>query len=217
MSIANLSVTYCIQRQHLLHLTVNHPLTLCVQVSLWDGVVMGGGVGLSIHGAFRVATENTLWAMPETAIGLFPDVGSSYFLSRLPGGLGPYIALLGARLRAHDLLHAGLATHFVPSQDIPALEAALIEADGRDAAAVLERFAAPNSSSGAGCSLAANRAAIDRCFAGKPDVEGVVAALQAEDSDWSRATLQALHKLSPTSLKVRFALLSALLAADVSC
>jgi enoyl-CoA hydratase len=182
-----------------------------LQVSLWDGVVMGGGVGLSIHGAFRVATENTLWAMPETAIGLFPDVGSSYFLSRLPGGLGPYIALLGARLRAHDLLHAGLATHFVPSQDIPALETALIDADGRDAAAVLERFAAPNSSSGAGCSLAAHRAAIDRCFAGKPDVEGVVAALRAEDSDWSRATLQSLHKLSPTSLKVHYYLMLVLL------
>eukprot|EP00611_Tribonema_gayanum_P002041 TRINITY_DN11502_c1_g1_i4.p1 TRINITY_DN11502_c1_g1~~TRINITY_DN11502_c1_g1_i4.p1 ORF type:complete len:316 (+),score=26.14 TRINITY_DN11502_c1_g1_i4:170-1117(+) len=83
------------------------------QVSIWNGIVMGGGVGVSIHGSFRVATETTLWAMPETAIGLFPDVGASFVLARLPGGLGAYIALLGARLRACDLLYAGLATHCV--------------------------------------------------------------------------------------------------------
>jgi enoyl-CoA hydratase/carnithine racemase len=89
--------------------------SLIPQVSLWDGITMGGGVGVSIHGRFRVATENTLFAKPETNIGLFPDVGASHFLGAMPGSTGEYIALTGQRLKPADLLYSGLATHFVSS------------------------------------------------------------------------------------------------------
>ncbi|OAO95533.1 CHY1 [Arabidopsis thaliana] len=85
------------------------------QVSILNGIVMGGGAGVSVHGRFRIATENTVFAMPETALGLFPDVGASYFLSRLPGFFGEYVGLTGARLDGAEMLACGLATHFVPS------------------------------------------------------------------------------------------------------
>ncbi|CAI9765081.1 unnamed protein product [Fraxinus pennsylvanica] len=87
------------------------------QVSILNGIVMGGGAGVSIHGRFRVATENSLFAMPETALGLFPDVGASYFLSRLPGFFGEYVGLTGARLDGAEMLACGLATHLVLSED----------------------------------------------------------------------------------------------------
>jgi enoyl-CoA hydratase/carnithine racemase len=103
-------------------------------VALLDGITMGGGVGVSIHGRFRVATEKTLFAMPETAIGLFPDVGGSFFLPRLQGALGMYLALTGARLKGEEVFRAGIATHFVPSADLPALEQRLGGARARAAA-----------------------------------------------------------------------------------
>ncbi|ONM27484.1 3-hydroxyisobutyryl-CoA hydrolase 1 [Zea mays] len=86
-----------------------------IEVSLLTGIVMGGGAGVSLHGKFRVATNNTVFAMPETSLGLFPDVGASYFLARLPGFYGEYVALVGARLDGAEMLACGLATHFVPS------------------------------------------------------------------------------------------------------
>ncbi|CAN0275059.1 unnamed protein product, partial [Ectocarpus fasciculatus] len=110
-------------------------------LSVWDGVVMGGGVGISVHGTFRVATETSLFAMPETVIGLFPDVGTAHVLSRLPGGLGQYLGLTGARLRGDDLLHCGLATHLVPRDRLSELEEALAADGGDDPASVLRRFA----------------------------------------------------------------------------
>ena len=85
-------------------------------VALIDGVVMGGGVGLSVHGDFRVAGDRTLFAMPETGIGLFPDVGGGHFLPRLHDGLGLYYALTGTRAKAADCMAAGIATHYVPSE-----------------------------------------------------------------------------------------------------
>ncbi|CAI9285509.1 unnamed protein product [Lactuca saligna] len=96
-------------------------------VAILDGSVMGGGVGISIHSTFRIVTENTIFAMPETSIGLFPDVGASYFLSRLPGSFGEYIGLTGARLDGAEMVAMGLATHFVPSQNIQSMEKALEE------------------------------------------------------------------------------------------
>ena len=104
-----------------------HGNTVLPHVALWDGVVMGGGVGVSLHAPFRVATERTLFAMPETAIGLFPDVGSSYALPRLPLGQwwGLYLGLTGARLAGADAVHGGLATHFVPEARLEALVEAL--------------------------------------------------------------------------------------------
>src|SRR5260370_9303573 len=86
---------------------------------------MGGGVGVSVHGSIRVATEAALLAMPETAIGMFPDIGASFFLPRLPGHLGMFLCLTGTRLRGADTVHAGLATHYVPRPALPALSGAI--------------------------------------------------------------------------------------------
>lgn len=96
-------------------------------VSLLEGITMGGGVGLSVHGALRIATESTIFAMPETGIGFFPDVGGTYFLPRLRGKLGFFLGLTGARLRGRDVLTAGVATHYVPFERFEALEALLLE------------------------------------------------------------------------------------------
>ncbi|KAM9189576.1 3-hydroxyisobutyryl-CoA hydrolase, mitochondrial isoform 2-T2 [Mergus octosetaceus] len=108
--------------------TLNNAIGTCKKpyVALIDGITMGGGVGLSVHGHFRVATERTLFAMPETAIGLFPDVGGGYFLPRLSGKIGYYLALTGFRLKGRDVLKAGIATHFVESEKLPVLEKDLI-------------------------------------------------------------------------------------------
>ncbi|KAM9287386.1 3-hydroxyisobutyryl-CoA hydrolase, mitochondrial isoform 2-T2 [Morus bassanus] len=107
---------------------LNNAIGTCKKpyVALIDGITMGGGVGLSVHGHFRVATEKTLFAMPETAIGLFPDVGGGYFLPRLSGKIGYFLALTGFRLKGRDVLKAGIATHFVESEKLPALEKDLI-------------------------------------------------------------------------------------------
>ena len=96
--------------------TLNHRIHAYPKpyIALIDGVVMGGGVGVSVHGSHRVVTENVLFAMPETGIGLFPDVGATHFLPRIPGALGMYLGLTGARLRAADVMYAGVGTHFVP-------------------------------------------------------------------------------------------------------
>lgn len=171
-------------------------------IALIDGVVMGGGVGVSVHGSHRVATENLLFAMPETGIGLFPDVGGTYFLSRMQGGLGMYLGLVGARLGAADALYCGVATHYVPSERLADLAAALARApfdgDTLDAAnAAIARFAADPGAP----PLADRRAQIDRCFAGG-SVEEIMAALSAEGSEWADKTLAALETKSPTSLKV---------------
>jgi enoyl-CoA hydratase len=167
-------------------------------IALLDGIVMGGGVGLSVHGSHRVATERTLFAMPETGIGLFPDVGGSYFLSRCPGEIGMYLALTGHRLKAADLIHAGIATHVMTSARLDELIAALGEV-GAGVDGAIARFAVPAGDA----PLAAHRAAIDRCFAA-PSVEAILDALMAEGSDWARATHSVLLKMSPTSLKVTY-------------
>ncbi|XP_058104243.1 3-hydroxyisobutyryl-CoA hydrolase 1-like isoform X4 [Magnolia sinica] len=113
------------------------------QVSILNGIVMGGGAGVSIHGKFRVATENSVFAMPETALGLFPDIGASYFLSRLPGFFGEFVGLTGARLDGAEMLACGLATHFVSSSTLPLLEEALFKVDTSDPVVVnsiIEKF-----------------------------------------------------------------------------
>ena len=109
--------------------TLNHAIgtSRVPFVSILEGIVMGGGVGLSVHGRFRIATEHTIFAMPETAIGFFPDVGGTYFLPRLRGELGTFLGLTGARLKGRDVLTAGIATHFVPQERVEALEALVLE------------------------------------------------------------------------------------------
>lgn len=175
-------------------------------VALIDGITMGGGVGLSVHGSFRVATERTLFAMPETGIGFFPDVGGTFFLPRCPGRVGLYLGLTGARVKAADLLYAGIATHHVPSGRIAALKAELAAlpaaAADRDAvAAVIDRFhedpgPAP---------LADLQPTIDRLFAAGSVAE-ILAALDAAAADdpWAAETRAVLAGRSPTALLVTF-------------
>jgi 3-hydroxyisobutyryl-CoA hydrolase len=171
-------------------------------VALMNGYTMGGGVGLSIHAPFRVATEKTIFAMPEVSIGLIPDVGGTFFLSRLDGETGTYLALTGEQLAKEDVLYAGLATHYVPAQRLPALEERLNELESDDLSVVnmaIEEFSAEPSKKR--YSLGPHRAAIDRCF--KYDtVEEIIEALKAEGTAWANKTVETLQKKSPTSLKV---------------
>ena len=171
-------------------------------IALIDGIVMGGGVGVSVHGSHRVATERTLFAMPETGIGLFPDVGGSYFLPRLPGRLGRYFGLVGARAKAADCCYAGITQSYLPSERLDALIEALAEADwgageGDLAGRVIDGFAAATEAPG----LAEQRAAIDRCFAAG-SIEEILTLLEAEGGDWAEKTHAALMRQSPTSLKL---------------
>ena len=165
-------------------------------VALIDGICMGGGIGVSVHGTVRVTTEHGLFAMPETAIGFFPDIGATYVLPRLPGMLGLYLGLTGTRLSGADAVHAGLATHFVPRERLPALRAALA-ADGVAAVAPVAAELPP-------FSLAPHRDAIDRCFSA-PSVPDIFARLEAEGTDWAQATLATLRGMSPSSLCWSFA------------
>ena len=133
-------------------------------IAIIDGITMGGGAGISVNGAYRIATERTLFAMPETGIGLFPDVGATRFLNRCPGHVGRYLGLTGARLNAADALYCGFATHFVPSAEVPALLAALAAEPAEAALRVVCDGAGANPGP---APLAAHRDAIDRCFGGQ--------------------------------------------------
>lgn len=167
-------------------------------VSLIDGVCMGGGIGLSVHGRPRVVTEHALLAMPETAIALFPDVGTSYVLPRLPGAIGTWLALTGARLTGGDAVHAGLADAFVPRERLDDLATALASGD----AGVVGHFAGTP----AAASFAPHRAAIDRCF-GQDSVLAILDALAADGSEWALSQAKILRRMSPTSLCVSLALI----------
>jgi len=160
-------------------------------VALIDGICMGGGIGVSVHGAYRVATEHAMFAMPETAIGFFPDIGATYLLPRLPGSLGMYLGLTGTRVQGADAVHAGFATHFVPRAQLPALAAALAV----DGVAVLGPHAAPLPP----FALAPQRAAIDRCFSAD-SVPDIIARLEGDGGDWAQQTLATLRGMSPSSL-----------------
>lgn len=168
-------------------------------VSLIDGVCMGGGIGLAIHNGPRVVSEHALLAMPETAIALFPDVGTSHILPRLPGKLGTWLALTGARLSGADCVHVALATHLVPRDSFPALRAALVETGN---ASVVARFAAPLPEA----SFAPHRALIDHAFA-QDSVLGIIAALEADGGEWALSQVKILRRMSPTSLSVSLELL----------
>ncbi|MGE0044232.1 MAG: enoyl-CoA hydratase/isomerase family protein [Hyphomonadaceae bacterium] len=183
------------------HLLKTYPQPI---VALIDGVTMGGGVGISVHGPFRVATERTLFAMPETGIGLFPDVGGSWFLPRLPGEVGAWLALTGARLKAADCVEAGVATHYVPSELLGAVVAQIAGAAGAHdpSAALSSGLDALTESAGRPKELTGeNRALIDRLFA-HDRVEAIVAALEADGSDWAKAQLETLKTKSPQTMKV---------------
>ena len=174
-------------------------------VALLDGIVMGGGVGVSVHGSHRVVTENTLFAMPETGIGLFPDVGGTFFLPRLPGALGLYLGLTGARLKAADALHAGIGGCHVPAarldEMVAALAAALKAAPAAAARATVDTVLARFHVDPGPPPLAAQRAMIDRVFA-QASVDEILAALAAEAGDFAAGLLAGLKTKSPTSLKL---------------
>jgi len=165
-------------------------------IALVDGLVMGGGVGVSLHGSRRVAGERMVFAMPETGIGLFPDVGATYLLSRLPGAIGLYLGLTGARVEARDALWSGIATHFVPSGKFPALAAALASGD-------VDRCLAEFSETPAPGPLAQRRASIDRLFASRT-LGDLLTGLAKDRDGFAAATLAELHTKSPTSLAITF-------------
>lgn len=168
-------------------------------IALLDGIFMGGGVGLSVHGSHRVLTEKSLFAMPETGIGLIPDVGGTHALSRLPGESGVFLALTGERLKAADCLMLGIGTHLVASARIEALIAALAARDihcGGCVDAVLQDFALDPGPA----PLADYRARIDQHFS-KDSVEAIMESLSMGD-DWAQAQRDNLLALSPTSMKL---------------
>ncbi len=174
-------------------------------VALIDGIVMGGGVGVSVHGDFRVAGDRTLFAMPETGIGLFPDVGGGHFLPRLHDGLGLYYGLTGARAKAADCMAAGVATHYTPSAEIPALERELLGlAFGghphADIEAVLDGFAGDPGEA----HVNQIRPALKKLFAGFDAFDSFYVGLKADGHDVAGDMLRILARMSPTSLKLTF-------------
>jgi enoyl-CoA hydratase/carnithine racemase len=160
-------------------------------IALIDGICMGGGIGLSVHAPYRVATEHAGFAMPETAIGFFPDIGATFLLPRLPGELGTYLGLTGLRVNGADAVHAGFATHFTPRARLSDLSAAL----ARDGIAALATYQEKLP----GFSFAAHRAAIDQCFSAG-SVSEIVSRLQAAQAEWAEAALKALGQVSPSAL-----------------
>uniref|UniRef100_A0A9J7ZUL6 3-hydroxyisobutyryl-CoA hydrolase n=2 Tax=Cyprinus carpio TaxID=7962 RepID=A0A9J7ZUL6_CYPCA len=175
-------------------------------VALIDGITMGGGVGLSVHGQFRVATEKTLFAMPETGIGLFPDVGGGYFLPRLQGKLGLFLALTGIRLKGRDVQRVGLATHFVQSDKIASLEKDLVDLkspSNTDVAQLLESYQEQV------CGKHRRDYAVTLHSCGlvlfsAGSVEEIMENLKKDGSAFALKQTETLSKMSPTSLKLTF-------------
>ncbi|XP_055820184.1 probable 3-hydroxyisobutyryl-CoA hydrolase 3 isoform X2 [Solanum dulcamara] len=179
-------------------------------VFLINGAVMGGGAGLSMNAKFRIVTENTVFAMPEASFGHHPDVGASYFLSRLPGHFGEYLGLTGAKINGSEMLACGLATHFVYSKDMKSMEDALCEelllntsSKSDDVSRIIKEFV-HNPVLKEGSSLK-RLDAINRCF-GKDTVEEILFALEKEattmDDKWITNAIKSIKFASPTSLKI---------------
>jgi len=177
------------------HLLFDYPKPVVV---VMDGITMGGGVGLSMPALYRVATERTTFAMPETGIGLFPDVGGGWFLPRMPGHIGLWLALTGARIKAADCELVGIATDFVPSDRVAELKAAIVA----DPAAVETLLTTFEGDAGRP-PLAAHQDEIDRHF-GCESVEAIVGSLQSAGTDWANAQREILASKSPQTLKVAF-------------
>ncbi|KAL0943757.1 mitochondrial 37S ribosomal protein mS47 [Colletotrichum truncatum] len=183
-------------------------------IAFMDGITMGGGVGLSIHAPFRIATERSVFAMPETTIGFFPDVGASFFLPRMPGAVGTYLALTSERLKGANVFYSGVATHYLHSTSLPQLESRLAEIrfDDRDSlekrlqviGSTLEEFATGLPHDEPILLGGELRKAVDRCFS-KSTVQDIISALKAEEGatkQWAEKTLDTLHKRSPTAVNV---------------
>jgi enoyl-CoA hydratase len=175
------------------HLLFDYPKPVTAIV---DGVVMGGGVGISEPADVRIATERTTYAMPETGIGLFPDVGGGWFLPRLPGETGTWLALTGARLKAADTVFLGIHSHFLPTDALDAFRL-ILSADPAHPIDVADGLEANPGEA----PIAPFLPLIDSLF-GFDTVEEILAALRADGTDWARAQLKALEAKSPQSLKV---------------
>ena len=174
------------------HLIFTYPKPV---VAFMDGITMGGGVGISQPATFRVATENTKLAMPETGIGLFPDVGGGWYLSRLKGRLGQYLALTGARMTGAQCLWSGLATHYLTSNHLAEAKAKLIAGEAPDAVLGALTGTPGEHEVGAHASDIATHFASDR-------YEDILASLAADDGEWAQATLATLNSKSPQTCKV---------------
>lgn len=183
-------------------------------VAFMDGITMGGGVGLSIHAPFRIATERTVFAMPETTIGFFPDVGASFFLPRMNGSVGTYLALTSDRLTGPNVFYSGIATHYLHSTSLPDLESRLAELRFRDDDALPRRLEIINDTFEEFCTGLPHdqpmqlsgevRAAIDRCF-NKNNVADIIASLKeerGETEEWAQKQLDTMQKRSPTAVHV---------------
>ncbi|MEO8813593.1 MAG: enoyl-CoA hydratase/isomerase family protein, partial [Caulobacteraceae bacterium] len=165
-------------------------------IAVMDGVIMGGGVGIAWGARYRIATERTTFAMPETGIGLFPDVGGSWFLPRLHGSTGAWLALTGARLKAAGCEILGIATDVVPSARLPELKSRFVAEPAAVETILTELGGDPGRSA-----MIEHHDEIDRLFSGET-VEAIVAALAADGSDWARAQAAIVAAKSPLSLKV---------------
>lgn len=207
------SAAYFAQEYKLNHLiaTYNKPY-----IAFMDGFTMGGGVGLSIHAPFRIATENTVFSMPETTIGFFPDVGASFFLPRMAGEVGTWLALTSGQLKGVNAFYAGVATHYLHSSSLNALESRLAELRFKDYDQMSRRLEVVNDTieefvTGLPweepMAVAGEvRRAIDRCF-GFDTVDEIMHALREEEKnevtgEWATKTLNTLHLRSPTSVHV---------------
>lgn len=182
---------------------MNHRLFVYAKpiVAFMDGITMGGGVGLALPCTYRVATENTKFAMPETGIGLFPDVGGGWYLSRLPGRIGQYLALTGHRLDGAECAALGLATHYLPSDALDTAKAQIKETP-QDIAGVLDAL----STAAPAAQILALKDDIDRLFASDV-LEEIYAALDADGGEWAAKTLATLKTKSPQTMKVSLRLL----------
>lgn len=170
-------------------------------VAIMDGITMGGGVGISLPCTYRIATENTRLAMPETSIGLFPDVGGGWYLSRLPGRVGQFMVLTGARLDGGECHYLNLATHYVEQAAIEDLVERIMKAPTRVQGALGAASSPPPAK------IEENLAQISRLFA--PDrLEEVIAALDGEEGDWAQSELATIRTKSPLSCKVSLRLLA---------
>jgi enoyl-CoA hydratase len=169
-------------------------------VAFMDGIVMGGGIGLSGHASHRIVTERSQLAMPETGIGLIPDVGGTWLLAKAPGETGIYLGLVGERMRGAGTIYARFADTFVPSAKLSELAAALTHVEADEVNGIIQRFAeAPPPSD-----LASRAARIDRAF-GCDSVDAIRAALAAMGGDWAAKTMAELDRRSPLALKITLA------------
>lgn len=198
--IANSAKADCVEAERFFHLEyrMNHLLFVYPKpiVAFIDGIVMGGGVGLSLPARYRVATERTTFAMPETGIGLFPDVGGGWFLPRLPGRVGAWLAATGARIDGADCAAIGIATHYMASDRLDAVKARIL-ADRTGLGEILDE----NAETPPPATLDGNRAMIDRLFA-SDKAEEIVAALRADGGEWATRQLAVLATKSPQTIKV---------------